>query len=247
MIYASKFSNCNQSQISFGSNQRCVYNKSGKLAYKNRTDFFRNDLDWNKFVYFLDTKYKKAQEVNIFNAACSDGSETFSLAAILLAKLKSAADKFFPINASDADKVIIHQAENRPCDISDVDLRRINQHTESQAFKYFRFTQPIDTSYPMAVKPKDDLKSKINFEQADIIEVLKKLPEKNNVIICRNFWKYLTSEKIAEMIELFKQKLDETSSVVIGELERGWNYNELLEQNGFKETKIINVFEKIKI
>ena len=60
------------------------------------TRMFRSDLDWNLLSYYLENKYKNAQKVNVLNAACSDGSEPYSLAMILDKKI-SGGKKFFPI------------------------------------------------------------------------------------------------------------------------------------------------------
>lgn len=59
------------------------------FQYQNKTSFFRNDLDWNSLVKFLNIKYKDTNNVHIINTACSDGTKAFSLAVILMEKLKA--------------------------------------------------------------------------------------------------------------------------------------------------------------
>lgn len=230
---------------SFCSNTRQVF-KDNKLLYKNKTNFFRDDLSWEKLTEFLNNKYKYADKVNVVNAACSDGTEPFSLAVILMEKLKSEAAKFFPIQASDIDATMIYDAKNSPCNISDMDFYMINKHTRSKSYKYFSPTKSTSYSYPLAIIPKENLKSQIDFKQADIFEALDDIPKENNVILCRNFWVYLTEQTREKLIELLKNKLTPSDSVIIGELENGWGIDKMLKKVGFIETYVRNVYEKQK-
>ncbi|MCM1002755.1 MAG: hypothetical protein NC408_00260 [Candidatus Gastranaerophilales bacterium] len=221
--------------------------KDKKLLYKNKTNFFRNDLNWENLVKFLDEKYKNTDKVNIINTACSDGTEPFSLAVILMEKLKSKAAKFFPIYASDIDETMINDAKNSPCNISDIDFYMINKHTRSESYKYFSPAKSTNFSYPMAVLPTEKLKSQIKFKQADIFEALNDLPPKNNVILCRNFWVYLAEQTREKLIEVLKNKLTPSDSVIIGELENGWGIDNMLKKAGFEETVVRNIYEKPKV
>lgn len=241
-MYVCSPSSINNKQ-SFRSNTRQVF-KNGKLLYKNKTKFFRDDLNWEDFIKFLNNKYKNTDKVNIFNTACSDGTEPFSLAVILMEKLKSQAAKFFPIYASDIDETMVYDASNSPCNISDIDFYMINKNTNTNLYKYFTTTKSTSYSYPLAVLPKENLKSKIEFKQANIFEVLSNLPKENNVILCRNFWAYLTEQMRKNLVELLKNQLTPSSSVIIGKLENGWGIDKMLKGAGFIETFVQNVYEK---
>ena len=59
--------------------------------YSNATYFYRNDLSyrdvdgsWNDFRRVISNEFKEAPKVNVYNFACSDGSETYSLVMSLL-------------------------------------------------------------------------------------------------------------------------------------------------------------------
>ena len=72
--------------------------KEGKILVSNSTNFFRNDLPWNTLGKTLDELYPKGEKVNVFNFACSDGSEPYSLAICLMEQLgEDGAKRFFPI------------------------------------------------------------------------------------------------------------------------------------------------------
>ena len=93
--------------------------------YYNATFFYRNDLSlsdidgsWNDFRRVITEEFKEAPKVNVYNFACSDGSETYSLVMSLLEGLdKSEADKYFPIKAFDLDPIILDEAKSGeiPC------------------------------------------------------------------------------------------------------------------------------------
>lgn len=242
-MFISKINNYQKTSPAFTSNSRSVY-KNGELLYKNKTNFFRDDLEWNGFIDFLDYKYKNSDKVNVINSACSDGAEPFSLALLLIEKFKAAASKFFPIKASDIDEEIINRAQNEPCNITDNELFTINKHSNYNLYKYFNITKPTDTNYSMGLLPKKTFKPNIEFKKSDILTELKLLEPKNNIIMCRNFWTYLPEQNVKAMVDIFKEKLDETSTVVIGELEKGWHFDKLLKNAGFKELPIENVFQK---
>ena len=71
-------------------------------------------MHWKNFVYLINKNFEGKKKVNIINAACSDGSEAYSLAIIMKERLDEAqCKKFFPIKASDYDKKIIDVASNK--------------------------------------------------------------------------------------------------------------------------------------
>lgn len=242
-MFVSKISNYQNNLTTFSSTKREVY-RNGKLLYKNKTTFFREDLDWNQFVSFLNYKYKDAAKVNVINTACSDGTESFSLAILLIEKLKSIVRKFFPIKSSDVDMEVLNKAIQGPCNISVNELYVLNKYIRTGYFKYFRTVEPSDKNYDYGLLPNRDLRQSIDFKQSDILTELENMQPQNNVIMCRNFWIYLKSADIDSMIKFFKENLDKTDTIVIGGLERGWNFHKLLEQAGFRETSCTNVFEK---
>ena len=97
-----------QKQQSFGSNMK--FDLQGYTP--NFTYFFRGDFQWRSFASYLNSRYKNADKVNIYNAACSDGTEPFTLAISLLSKLGiKKAEKFFPIKAHDLKDSLVKEAK----------------------------------------------------------------------------------------------------------------------------------------
>lgn len=233
----------NTAKSSFGSNKRAVY-QDGELLYKNTTRFFRDDLNWDALVKFLDEKYKDCKNVNIFNFACSDGSEPWSLAVILMEKLKALAAKFFPIRASDIDEVMINSIKMQPCNVSDMDLRRVNKFVNGKYFDYFKMVKSWSSKYLMGFLPHEKLNKNVEFKQADIFDEIEEIKPENNIILARNFWSYLKPEEIKKLLIIFAEKLDPTSCLIIGELEKGHHYDKLLKEHDFYETGVYNVFVK---
>ena len=43
------------------------------------TQFFRPDIKWDSFSSYLKERYHGVRMVNVINAACSDGSEPYSI------------------------------------------------------------------------------------------------------------------------------------------------------------------------
>ena len=48
---------------------------STKMVYSNRTFFFRKDLPWTSLAWYIAKQFREAPKVNVYNFACSDGSE----------------------------------------------------------------------------------------------------------------------------------------------------------------------------
>ena len=124
----------------FQANSRVVKNITGELKYRTNTWFFRGDLDWDRFVKYADKKYNKAHNIPIFNFACSDGEESFTLAYKLIHLLKERANKFFPIKASDIDSLNIKKAKSS--DYYHIDLYEAEKYTinatEKEGWKGFK-------------------------------------------------------------------------------------------------------------
>ena len=234
----------NYTQPTFQSNFRVVTHGGNRL-YQNTTTFFRNDLNWQDFMNLLAAKYKDVDKVNVFNMACSDGSEPWSLAVALMEKFGDKSQKFFPIVASDLDDVIIKRAKKEPCNISENDLLSMNHCTKDNYSKYFDAVRATDLSFPLAVRPKPILDEKVDFKIATIQDEIKNIPPENSVVLCRNCWFYIPSSDRYMIAEELSKRLAPSSLVVIGNLENGFGHEMLLKRFGFEETMVDNVYSKI--
>ncbi len=247
MIIYPIYSKDNFIQPNFKSNNRHVYTKTGRM-YQNYTRFFRHDLNWENFINYLKNKYQNIPKVNVFNLACSDGSEPWSLAILLLELLKDDAEKFFPIQASDIDEEIINLAKYQPCEIVSTDLYKINKRVQNNYSKYF-ICHPSKNPSPdfkMALEAKPFLKQKVNYKVANAIDEIKNIPSSNSVVLCRNAWIYFQDEEKKQILQELSSRLDSSSCIVIGELDAGHHFDIVLERYGFQRTSLNLVFENKK-
>lgn len=243
--YYTKRSYTTPPRLSFKSNERQIFDNAGKIINRNVTYFFRSDLDWEEFAKYLKRKYLNTPKVNIYDYACSDGSEAYSLALSILAKgTPSENDKFFPIIAKDIDPYIIKKAQSGSCDIYDSDLYAINYYTKNKFNYFFQATAPKNKSCDLGIIPKEPLQNRIVFEQANIIKDLKNIPGKNNVILCRNFWPYLNETQQMILAEDLYQKSKNNGLIVIGDFdERNGIANLLTEVFNFKQGPLNRIYE----
>lgn len=231
---------------SFKSNENAFFNKAGKVVNKTVTYMFRSDMEWNEFARLLDFKYKNANKINITNYACSDGSEPYTLAMSLLEEVPEISKKVFPIIAKDKFQHVLDYAQSGIYNIYQSDIYAINYFTKNKFNHYFQAVPATIDDCFMAVKPKAPLQGKVTFQQADILEDLRNLPEENNVILCRNFWTYLGEEHYHRLAEMLYEKTKNNGLIAIGSLENGHKIPQILLQHGFRQSPVNNVYEPIK-
>ncbi len=226
------------------------------LLYSNFTVFFRPDLssldsqfgNWDEFKKVVRDNFENTPKVNVYNFACSDGSETYSLATALIDEFKEDSDKFFPIKASDLDSEMVKRASSGlvACSSDDIIRMRYNLSKDThQSFETFKTQNPFDFRYKYYFRANDDLRSKIEFSQGDVEEEITKIAPENNLILCRNFWPYLGKKKATKVLTELLQKLDKTSIVAIGSFDKTVPYIEpIFIENGFLEISP-NVYKKM--
>lgn len=209
----------------------------GKILASNSTDFFRRDLPWNTLGKTLDELFPENKKVNVFNFACSDGSEPYSLAICLIEQLgEKKAKRFFPINASDIDSKIIPTVKHNKISATKEDIEAINEMTNNNIEKYF------DVEYKKAktitnskgaiefkdekyiLTPKKILKKNVEFKCKDFYNGLDDLKSTNNLVLCRNFWGYLKEDEIIKCAKKLYEKLDDSSIVLIGDFDLDNSY-----------------------
>lgn len=238
--------NYRKQQPSFKSNENEFFNNAGKIVNKTVTYMFRNDMEWDDFVKLLRYKYRNIDKINITNYACSDGSEPYTLALSILEQTPEISKKVFPIIAKDKFQHVLDFAQSGICNIYQSDLYAINYFTKNKFNTYFQAVRATIKDCFMGVRPKAPLQNKVIFQQADILEDLKNLPDENNVILCRNFWVYLGQEKYHRLAEMLYQKTKNNGLIAIGSLENGHGIPQILRQHGFKETNVENVYSPEK-
>lgn len=216
---------------------------------KHFTFFFRYDLQWKQFAKYLNKHFNDADKVNIYNLACSDGTESYTLLMSLFSKLgKNKSKKFLPIKSSDKNSNLITTAKSGDIPLLPglhkfYDYYRLKTGTFFDKTKLYKV---IKQDGKTIVKMDDVCKKNIHFKTADLFDEVDKLKGENDAVLCRNVWMYL-SEKEQEMLaHKLGLKLKKNSLVVLGEYDiSASNAVELLNKAGFEETYIDNVFEKV--
>lgn len=204
----------------------------GRILVSNSTRFFREDLPWGYLGQRLDELFPNDEHVNVFNFACSDGSEPYSLAICLIEQLgEERAKRFFPINASDIDEKILPDEKNPKIKATKEDIKNIQEITEGNIQKYFHVkhkNERVELSSKQAVEFKDEeyiltpkkiLKDCVNFNCQNFYDGLDDLKSKNNLVLCRNFWGYLNEDDIINCAKKLYKKLDDSSIVIIGDFD----------------------------
>ena len=221
--------------------------KTMLYSFYTCTEFFRQDLAWNRFIDLLKMKYKNADKVNIICHACSDGEEVYSLALKLIAKLGKEAEKFFPIIARDIDFGNICLAKEGNYTVCEQELERINEHSEYNINKFFDIsrTGQKNLDEESTIKAKDILKDNIIFEQGDILNDVKQFSAENTVLMCRNFWPYMPINMIKSLSEKLGKYISPSSLLAIGEWDMHNRFTcKSLEENGFVMSNLKGIYYK---
>ena len=209
--------------------------------YYTTTRFFREDINWEDFIYMLRTQYKDADKVNIISHACSDGEETYSLALKLLYRLGKNAEKFFPIVGKDFDPLNILFARKSKYSVNPVELSRMENECGLDLYKYFDI---IKNPWGIQANTKDAIKEKVYFEKADLLKDVQNIPAKNTVLLTRNVWPYIPPKKQEKLAEELAARLDPSSLIVLGHFDTSNGIIQLLESKGFEQTEIYGILRK---
>lgn len=237
----------NTKKISFKTNESSYTSECDKFVsntIKTNTYAFRGDLLWDELALQMNTTFKNKDKVNVYSLACSDGSEPYSLAVTLMEELKilkTDPAKFFPILASDRNEELIKKNKKGLWNLKKTDFYKFEEYrydynkyiTESEekiSYENDKIAFQTDT-----YKLKPELKNKVKFSHADIIERLKTIDDDSNtVILCRNVLPYLMShDKVIEIAKLAGEKLKKGSLFVIGDFDSKTGIRTYLEHNGF--------------
>ena len=215
------------------------------------TYFFRGDLEWRSFAKYLHRHFANADKVNVYNAACSDGTEPFTLVMSLISKLgQKKAQKFFPIEACDLNKYLVNDAKTGqipllpdPYTVVDIFKLKIKNLFLEHRFLSYKKVRKIGDDVQM----KDETRKHINIYVGNVLSKVDEMKGENSVVMSRNMWMYLDEFEQELLAHKLGQQLKKDSVVVLGKYDiQNSNAVKLLSKNGFEETYIDNVFEKMK-
>ncbi|MCK8824973.1 CheR family methyltransferase [Fuchsiella alkaliacetigena] len=145
----------------------------------NTSEFFRNPKN---FKYLQDEVLpkllKEKKQIKIWSAACSDGSEPYTL-AIILNEMNVKSDRF-QIQATDLDREILKKAKEgiyNENSVKKVEDKILNKYFTAQDDKYILT---------------NDIKNKVKFKQHNLL--LDNYGSNWDLILCRNVFIYFTKE-----------------------------------------------------
>lgn len=235
--------------LPFGTYFNNVIDNEGILKYRGDTCLCRQDLYFPEIVDYLDNKYKDTPKVNVIMHACSDGEEVYSFLGVLISRLKDKAAKFLPLSAKDIDINHIKLAKRGVYNITKSEYEITNDCMNGDFFNYFEMTLPQVSKdpklkYTRTVKVEHSLKTLVNFQQGNILYDVKNMDMKNTVLFARNFWPYLSKDEITQLAHTLARKMDDSSTLIIGEYDKEYGIDRILKREGFIETRYENVYEK---
>ena len=217
----------------------------------NFTYFFRGDFEWLSFAKYLNRHFANAEKVNVYNAACSDGSEPFTLVMSLIRKLgREKAEKFFPIEAFDLNSSLINMAKNgvipllpEPYTIVDIwRLKLKNMFMEHRFLNYKKIR-----GFGQLVQMNDATRKHVNFSVGNVLTKVDSMEGENTVVMARNFWMYLEPYEQELLAQKLGRKLKKDSIIVLGKYDTQGERNlDIFTRYGFEETYIDYVYEKIR-
>lgn len=223
----------NYNNIAHKSFSRTVYSNvaDGIVKHKNNTMLYRNDMDWQSLIKFLAEKYKNVDKVHIFDYACSNGSEAYTILMNLFTYFDdNTLKKFTPIIARDYDEFVIHIANLKTLTIDSDEQDYINIHTGNKFYEYFTLLSKILKKY----EPNPKLTNNVIFQVGDITQDYEKLPKENVVLFVRNMWPYLKFEEQQSLPRRLCHHFDKNTTIIIGRYDlRTQKYSDFIE-NGFE-------------
>lgn len=230
----------------FTSWKRDVLNKDNEIVNRNDTMLYRGDLDWNSFVKFANKKYRDVDKVNVYDYACSDGSEAYTFLISMFNNIPiKDTKKFLPVLAYDIDNNAIKKAKSGELSISEEEKLRFAINSNYDLETFFDKNRYFNLYFPKTILSKN-----VEFDVADIQKHYKKIKPDNTIVIARNFWPYLPYSARFKLAENLYDKLGENSMVVIGNydatphFEYDYGVGVILAKAGFKKSIIDNVYEK---
>ena len=176
----------------------------------NVTEFFRNPSVFEDFRKNVEEySLKGNRQLKVWSAACSIGSEPYSIAMILEDILRG---KDYWILATDIDSTILERAKRG--EYSEQELKNVSSDYKA---KYFSKSGDL-----YSIKP--ELKKRIIFKKHDLIQ--DEYEMNFDLIVCRNVVIYFKQETKDEIYKKFSKSLKKGGLLFVGSTESMYNYRE---------------------
>lgn len=176
----------------------------------NVTEFFRNPSVFDDFRKKVEEYVANGnRQLRIWSAACSIGSEPYSI-AMMLDDMSRTRDYW--ILATDIDSTILERA--RKGEYSEPEIKNVSSHYRE---KYFTSADGIFTIRP-------EIKKKVTFRKHDLI--LDEYETNFDIIVCRNVVIYFKQDVKDEMYRKFSRSLKKGGLLFVGSTESMYNYKD---------------------
>ncbi len=170
----------------------------------NTSEFFRNPKSYQYLEKeVLPRLIKERGSLKIWSAACSNGSEPYTLAIIL--KEMNLSPRKFSILATDIDTDIIQKAKK-----GIYNKRAIRNVPDKVMDKYFSIK---NNSYHL----KKEIINLIDFKQQNLL--VDKFPTQMDLILCRNFFIYLERDIKLALVKRLVDSLRKNGFLFLGNTE----------------------------
>ena len=227
------------------------------------THFWRCDINWTDTAERIIRHFEGLEQIPVFNHACSQGDESYTLLIELAIKLGGLdqARQRFPITATDIAEKQINRAKNG---LTELTIEEITQLKEKLPKLGLSFENCFYTERkknkgqgPFPYKITDVLKKYIIFKQSDIRTFAETKQNTPCVVTFRYGWRFLSQRDQCKLVQNLYKNLPPGSLFIIGDDigkgqegywftgEKGirWNgwddIHDLLAQAGFKPVEDI--------
>lgn len=260
-----KINNYSQNSYSpkFTSIYRDVY--AGKnIKHRNVSWMFRPSLyECKNFYRYISDTFKDVKKVNVYNYACSLGYEAYSFILGMFSCREIHPEKFFPIVAKDYDEIIIENAEKHLIPLDDNEINQIGKILDkkypisdfldlfNKNSSYESYLDKLVAEGSTLGAAEKKLTDNVRFSVADLRTDYKNIEHHNSIVLATNFWPYMLDEDRYSLAKNLSEQMEQNSYIKIDTFDNGPHLGktfvstaELLLQNGFKPTPVLNLFKK---
>ena len=191
----------------------------------NLTSFFR---ERHHFEYLRDEIVKSRKlsgnrRLRIWSAGCSSGEEAYSIALTLRQAISDINGWDIRILATDIDSHVLDTANSGIYDVS-----RLANLEAALRMRYF---EAVDGEAGGKLRIHDSIRQMIQFQQLNLLHRWP-MPEKFDLIFCRNVVIYFSGETKAQLVDRFADQLVADGLLMMGHSESLYRTSDRFESLG---------------